>query len=224
MNRTSSSFSIKKGNWNNDAIFPELIYIDTNVVLDIMEQRNFGILSEEYLIELIRRKGMITWSDHLIDEIRDFFHRQVYFKEAEKIGIPTGIRTHAYKWLEDTATDQESSFYSQQVVSKVEKTKQYLEQFGLQNDPDHKEVYKLSEELYKYGSNFQDSKHVAIATLSGTNNILTHDSGFLRYPHTNVLGASKAIVNNYNSITNNTNHFIDLSNVSKIENKLEKLP
>lgn len=221
--RTSTSFSIRKSNWNTSGLFPELIYIDTNVVLDIMEQRSYGEISEEYLQELIQKDGMITWSNHLIEELHDFFHYQIYNEEAEKIGVPSNIN-NPHKWLENTATDQQSSVLNKLVVQKVNQAIEYLEQFGVQFDPPNTvEVNNLATNLYaNYGTNYKDSKHVAIATLAGTNNILTQDAGYLKFPNVNVFGASSKIVNNSNSIVNDSNSFVDLRELFQEDNKKNK--
>ncbi|ATB52747.1 PIN domain protein [Caldibacillus phage CBP1] len=224
MNRTSTSFSIRKESWNNQSVFPDLIYIDTNVVLDIMEQRTYGRISEEYLKELVRRDGMIIWSRQLIDELIDFFHYQIYKEEAsnKNIIVPKGINATPGKWLENIATDSDSANYARQVLEKVENVTKYLEQFGVQDDPDHEEVNSLGLKIYsEYGGNRKDSMHVANAILSGTNNILTHDAGFLRYPYINVFGASKAIVNSNTSI-NNPNDFVDLRELFEKDEKKDE--
>lgn len=208
---TSTAFSIRRDNWCNKNVFPDMVYIDTNVVLDIMERRKYWKTSEEYLKELVKRDGMIIWSSHVIDEVIDFFHYQVYEEAASQITVPNNISPPNWKWLENNATDIESSNYANQVLEKVNNTIQYLEQFGVQSDPDLNEVIPLTLQLYsKFGLNRKDARHVAIATLSGTNNILTHDSGFLRFPHTNVFGASKAIVENTNLVINDPNNYVDL--------------
>lgn len=223
MNRTSSSFSIRKPNWRNSDTFPDFLYIDTNVVLDIMEQRSHGQLSEDYLKELVKRGGMITWSNHLMEELTDYFHYQIYTQESLKLGTARSGNTHPRKVLENSATDQDSANYAKQVLQKVTGAKNYLRQLGVQSDPDVEEVNELATHLYSnYGSNLKDSKHVAIANLSGTNNILTQDSGFLRYPEVNIFGSSNGINTNVNSAVKDVNGFLDLRTLFKNNDNEEK--
>lgn len=211
MNRTSISFDIHRTNWNNKYLFPDIVYIDTCAIMDIFQQRTHGQVTEDYIKELVNRDGMIIWSQHTIDEITQFYHVDHYHKLAKSKNI-TGNK--AWKKAEDTATDQESVNIAQSVLNQVNKVIKYLEQFGVQTDvdvTDSKLVNDLTRTVYsRYGGNQYDSKHFVIAHLSGVNNILTQDSGYLRYPNVNIFGASNELVKNSKS-GQAWNSYIDLS-------------
>lgn len=199
MTRTSASFDINKKNWPNNHTFPDMIYIDTCSVMDMVLQRQHGQLTEDYISELIKRDGMITWSQHTIDEITQLIHVDQYFKLAKSKKIKPIKNKGIWKLAEDTATDVESSSIAQIVVSEVDNITTLLEQFGSQTTVSDNDVNLLTKNIYSsYGGNQQDSKHFAIANLTGVNNILTQDSGFLRYPTVNIFGSSNQIVQNYN--------------------------
>ncbi|HDR6633180.1 TPA: PIN domain-containing protein [Bacillus cereus] len=211
MNRTSVSFDISRGNWGNQHIFPDMLYIDTNSIIDIFEQRTHGQLIEDYLNELIKRDGMIIWSQHTIDEIIDFVHYDYYAKLAKQKNIKRSQKAAPYKIVENTVTDAESSEIAEKVMIKVDTIQEYLEQFGSQVVQEEREVNELARSIYiGHGNNRKDCKHVAAANLEGTNNILTQDSGFLRFPNMNVYGSSLALVNGYKTIQGPSG-YIDLS-------------
>ncbi|MED0688208.1 hypothetical protein [Anoxybacillus ayderensis] len=211
MNRTSISFDIRKENWNNKFLFPDIIYIDTCAIIDIFMERKHGSLTEQYIHELINRDGMITWSQHTVNEIIQFVHVDTYSKIAKKKNI-TGNK--AWKIAENIASDEESRKAAETTMNKVYRIIEYLEQFGMQTDVDIANpqcVETLTTELYLgYGGNQYDARHVAIANISGVNNILTQDGGYLRYPSLNIFGASKELVSNYN-MNQSPNPYLDLS-------------
>lgn len=193
-------------------MFPEMVYIDTNAVLDIVEQRQMGQITEQYLNELVSKDGMITWSQHTIEEITDFFHVDSYKKIAKIKQIKNNHIKSGWKIAEDQATDQESRAVSQNVNTQVDKVVSFLEQYGLPTNADEEEVAFLTKEIYaSYGGNRKDSKHVAMANLSGTNNILTQDSGYLRYPNINVYGASNQIMVEFQNSPKPSVDYIDFN-------------
>lgn len=177
-------------------VFPDFVYIDTNSILDIMEQRPHGQLTEEFIKETVRRDGMITWSQHTLDEVIDFIHVDQYIKYARSNNIQGNNRKAGWKIAEDRASDKDSALIAKNVVSKVDQLVLYLEQFGEQTDVDESELTLLTKKVYEtYGGNRKDSKHIAAANLSGVNNILTQDGGFIKYP-VNIYGSSKQLVQN----------------------------
>lgn len=210
MSRTSVAFDIN--NLSNTMI-PDVVYIDTCSVMDIAVQRNLGADTETFLQTLNQHDSIITWSQFTIDEIIKFYHVDTYIAYANQNKIKPYKNTPAWKIAENIVSDLESSNLAKQIMTKVEKTTLFLEQYGVQTEVDEKELVLLTNEIFKqYGGNQQDSKHVAIASLSGTNNFLTSDSGFLKYPHTNVYGASNKIVNNFKS-TNTPNDYVNLNDL-----------
>jgi predicted nucleic acid-binding protein len=197
MSRTSLSFDINKQNWKNTNTFSKMIYVDTNSIIDIFEQRPNGQLTEDYIKETANRDGMIIWSQHTIDEITDFVHVDQYKKYAKANGIKNNHIKAGWKIAEDTVTDLESIHIAINVNQSVEQITSYLEQFGVKTEVDQHLMTNLSRVIYStYGGNRKDSLHVAIANLSGVNDILTQDSGFLRFPHLNIFGASHGITSN----------------------------
>lgn len=217
-NRTSVSFNINKKNWNNNHTFPDIIYVDTCSIMDMIMQRRYGRITEDYINELSNRNGMITWSQHTIDEITQIIHVDEYFKLARVKNITA---KKAWKEAESTATDLESSSIAQSVISQVDSITGILEQFGAQTTVDERELTIVTKHVYgNYGGNLQDSKHYAIANLSGVNNILTQDDDFLRYPQLNVFGASNGIIKNYYS-TNNPIGYKDIRDGFNIKSEDE---
>ena len=174
-------------------------------------QREHGSLTEQYIHELINRDGMITWSQHTINEIIQFIHVDTYSKIAKEKNIKGN---KSWKIAENSATNKESRKAAEITMNKVYKIIEYLEQFGMQTDVDitnSRYVESLTTELYLgYGGNQYDARHVAIANISGINNILTQDGGYLRYPSLNIFGSSKELVNNY-KINQSPNPYFDLS-------------
>ncbi|NEX77365.1 hypothetical protein G4Z05_00410 [Bacillus thermocopriae] len=196
MTRTSVSFDIDKKNWNNKNTFPDFVYTDANSVLEIFFNRQYGQVTEDYINELVNnRNGFITWSQHTIDEITQVIHVDEYFKLAKAKKIRG---KNIWKVAENTATEKESISIAQNVLTKVDSIITTLEQFGGKTEVDEQATNALTKHIYlNYGLSIKDAKHLAIANLSGINNILTHDAGFLRFPNINVYGASKEIVRNY---------------------------
>lgn len=208
MTKQSLSFDINNLNWGNKNMFPEVIYVDTCSILDMTLLRTNGQVTEDYLKELNNHSGIITWSQHTIDEMIQVFHVNEYFNLANSKNIRT---KKAWKIAEDTASNQESSLIAQRVLSTVNNVVETLEQFGVQSDVEALKVNELTMKIYSsYGGNLADSKHVAIANLSGTNNILTADKGYLRYPSLNIFGASSGITSGHNN-NQLPNDFVDLS-------------
>lgn len=217
MNKPSIAIDINKSNWNNDNTFTDIIYIDTNSIIEISKQRKYGRLIEDYLIELNSRSGIIIWSQHTIDELVDFLHVDHYYKYAKANGITDTPRKKAWKIAEDTVTNSESINIAQNVYKEADQITSYLEQFGLQTEVDTNLAHQLSRAIHSSsGNNLKDAKHVAAANLSGTNNILTLDAGFLRFSDLNVFGASYEIQKHY-SPGQALNDYVDL-NKNLIEN------
>ncbi|MBN8236844.1 hypothetical protein JF544_16420 [Halobacillus kuroshimensis] len=210
MTRTSVAIDIHSQNWNNNNAFSQVVYIDTNAIIDIFEQRPNGQATEDYIKELVNQNGLIIWSDHTMDELTDFVHVNEYISYARANGVQRMGRKHPWKVAEDIVSDQQSANIASTVHTKMDQITTYLEQFGMQADVEFNKAKELTKEVHMhYGGNRKDSKHVAIANLNGVNDILTHDSGFLRYP-VNVFGASAEIKNNYDP---NMPHsqYVDLS-------------
>lgn len=166
-----------------------MVYVDTNSALEIFFNRRHGKRTENYIVELVKRNGMIVWSQHTIDEITQIIHVSEYNKIAKANNISS------WKDAENAATDLESSNHAKTVLTQVDTVTMYLEQFGDKTDVDERSLNLLTRQIYsEQGTNQQDSKHLAIANLTGTNNILTHDAGFLRFQNVNVYGSSYEIV------------------------------
>lgn len=223
LNNSSVPIDINRSNWSNKNTFTEIIYIDTNAVIDIVAQRPKGLITESYLQELVKRDGMITWSQHTLDEITDFFHVNEYIQYAKSNGIQGNSKKAPWKLAEDTISNSDSIILSQNVVSKVGSVMQYLEQFGIKTEVDNHDMIDLTKDIYlQFGGNRKDSQHMAISNLSGINSILTQDSGFLRYPHLNVFSASHKVASQYDA---NQKHakYIDLRNSDSISEEDEEV-
>lgn len=215
--RTSAAFDINKSNWGNKDMFPDMIYIDTNAILDISLQRSKGRLTQDFLLELIKKDGMLVWSQHVIDEVTDFIHTNEYIQLAKSKGLDHS----KWKYLENSATDKESAIIAQTVNQKVERIEVYLEQFGDKTDVPEIDKLHLSRSIYtNFGGNRKDAEHVAIANLTGINNFLTQDQGFLRYPNVNVYGASREITSNY-QIGQASAPYVDLNRFNDLQNVSE---
>jgi predicted nucleic acid-binding protein len=198
MNQTSKSFDINKRNWNNTSTFPDMIYLDTNAVLEIAMQRTHGQLLEDFLIELRKRNGFAIWSDHTLNEVLDVVHYDEYVTYAKQQNLKGNSKKSAWKLAEDSASEQESIKISNNVANKVDVINTYLEQYGFLAETPLSTVEGLSKKIYQnYGGNRKDAKHIAYANVLGVNNILTLDGGILRYPNLNVYGSSQTLVQNY---------------------------
>ena len=227
-NYTSLAFSIRKQS-GNTFVFPDLIYIDTNSILDVVLNRTYGSLVEQYWRELVRNDGMIIWSRHTVEEVINTVHINEYIVYAEQQGIndilyPDGkIKKFAWKVAEDKVSNQESSLIASTVMTKVNSVFATLEQYGLESDNiNDKELNQLANALYRnYGGSLKDAKHVASANLSETNYILSQDSGILRYPAQNVLGASKKLLC-YTNSNQTPVDFIDLSLIANADENDEQ--
>lgn len=219
VNRTSVSFDINRGNWGNRHIFPDVVYADTNSVVDIFAQRTHGQLVEDYLKRLIQNDGMIIWSQHTMNEITDFVHYNQYIQLADQKNI---IGNKRMKIAEDTATDIESREIAEKVIMQTDSIKGYLEQFGTQVEQDEQKVIELARRLYgSHGNSMKDCRHVASANLEGVNSILTQDVGFLRFPNLNVYGASYKLKQGYKT-SNTPAPYIDLSTLGNSEDEKEQ--
>lgn len=218
-NNTSKAFSIRKREWTSSNYhIPDIVYIDANPVLDVVKKRGFGDLVEEYWGEIFKNDGMIAWSDHTEEEVLRVIHRSEFQKYAEENQInPEYDRSgkiikQAWKVAEDIVTKEESVKITNIVYENKTKIFEVVGQFGIKiEDISSTKINKLTQSIYTtYGGSLDDAKHISYANLSGINNILTHDAGMLRYPSQNVFGASKKLIQQYNS-SQSPAKYIDLS-------------
>jgi len=222
----SKAFSIRKATWVNQATFPDIIYIDANPALDILFQRTYGQLVEDYWAELVRRDGMITWSPYTIDEILNVLHTNKYIQYADANSVgPQYNSTNrtiikpAWKVAEDTISKKDSIQLASQIHQEVNSLISRLQQYGLEVDKTNEnEVRLLTTEIYKNcGGSFKDAKHVAFANLNQVNNIMSHDPGFLRIPGQNVFGATASLLNHVSANQTSQVNFIDLGSYFNIK-------
>lgn len=216
---TSTAFYVHKSNWGNSNLFPDIIYIDTCAIRDIFEKRTHGILMDQYLQELNNQDGMIIWSQNVIDELIDFLNVDEYKKLAKN----NGLSQDEFKKAENNATRHDYEIIGENIYNRLGVITNYLEQFGVQTDNDFHDVVNIGKQLHtKYGGNRKDAYHVADSLLSGVNNILTQDGGFLRYPNLNVFGASKKMKDNYVSAQQHLD-YIDIKKLLDLETEGTKL-
>lgn len=206
MNRNSpaTAFDIRKTNWNNNDIFPDCIYIDTNAVLEmVIPGRTYGSETKDYVSELINRNGIVTWSPFVVAELYDFY--QYYFNNTN--GKTAG---QSPKDFENAADKLNSTRVGLLVSQKVADTQRFLNTIGVPLEVSNMDeiMFKSNDILTQYGNNIKDANHIAVCFENGINDILTHDAkhgnGMLRYDGMNVYGASNGIVSNYSS-TNKRN-------------------
>lgn len=216
-NSTSFAFSILKQAWKFPHTFPELQYVEANPILDVYGNRRYGSLIEEYWAELYHRGGMITWSQHTVDEVNDVISGYKYTDYAIQNGIKEqilsdGNKIPAHKVAENTVPDPISIQIALSVQKDTNDIFNKLRQYGLpiENIP-IEEVDELTKYLHgKYGGTRKDAKHIAWANLGGTNDILSNDCGLLRFPSVNIYGASWVLRNEMVPHQNPV-QFVDLS-------------
>lgn len=204
---SSMAFNIRESQRGNRNIFPEIIYLDANPAIDIANQRTYGKVLEGYIQDLARKGKMITWSEVTKEEVTGVIHNSKYDTYADQHDIKDeyytngNFRRPARKVAEGIVSQQEATLISLEVLSETDKIFQVLEQYGMQlENQDEQEIKQIRNYLYgNYGGGLKDAKHIAYANLSGVNNILSNDSGLLRYPCINVYGASVTVINFSNS-------------------------
>jgi hypothetical protein len=200
-NSTSFAFSILKVAWKNPNTFPALLYVDANPVLDVLRNRQYGSLIEEYWAELVRRDSMITWSEHTEDEVTDVISIYKYSEYALRNGIQEqtlfGNKIPAYKVAENIVSEADSVAIALSVQNDASDIFKRLRLYVLPIDSvPEDEVSKLTRYIYtNFGGTRKDARHVALANLSGTNDIQSNDVGLLRFPSINVFGASQVLRN-----------------------------
>jgi len=198
-NNTSKAFYIDKSNFTNNNLFQEMSYIDTCSLIDIFEKNANGIITEDYLEELIKNDGIVVWSEQTSTELFDFYHVNEYKKYAKANNIKGNHLYSAWKNAENTISQQDAIILSQNAIKSLEKVETYLNQIGMEVSAEKSDVDYLSRKIYtEYGGGIKDARHIAFANLNGINNIITQDVGFYtRYPSHNIFGASKDIMTNY---------------------------
>ncbi|MGP9039828.1 PIN domain-containing protein [Cytobacillus kochii] len=212
MSKPPVVYNIRKASWSNMYTFPDMIYIDTNAVIDIFQNRPYGQLTEDYFKELNKKNGMIVWSSFTMDEVSTVLHNSAYQNLADYKNISAKDRTPAFKIAENTASRKESIQIATSVETQKEQIQSYLEQFGGQTDVTERNASVIASHIYKTtGLSPKDSKHVAISNLSGINNILTQDAGFLRVSDINIFGSSQTLVNKSSNKT--PNNYVNIQEI-----------
>lgn len=204
-NLQSAAFSTRNTNWNNENTFPEIIYLDTNPIINIMKQGNHSQSDTNYIKELFNRGGIVSWSHHTEQELRDYLHVNEYIRyslnnraalEAQRGNTDKPL----WKVAEDKVSNQVSKQIAIDVHDKAESIFGELRNYGLLLDGKEfcdNEIVELTRFIYsECGGSEKDARHIAFANLYEINNIFSHDAGLLRYSFQNVFGGSNGIVNN----------------------------
>ncbi len=206
-NLQSLAFSTRNANsnWDNNNTFPEFVYLDTNPIINIMDQGRHSESDTEYIKELFSKGGIIAWSHHTEQELRNHIHVNEYMRYArDNHALLLSQRSHGNTPLWKIAEDKVSNEVSKQIAINVhdqaESVFDELRNYGFLLDGKEfctNEVVELTRYIYsRCGGSEKDAKHIAFANLYGINNIFSHDAGMLRYHFQNVFGASNGVVNN----------------------------
>lgn len=204
---SSNCYDISRNNWSDPNLFPSELYLDTNVAVDLIARRNNSYEIERFLKEFSINKGnTLFWSTHTENELLDCLHVDTYQSNASKYGY----KRNEWKKMENEISNSDSAKLAQEALNRYQSGLTVLNQFGslLSDEPDN--LPKKVTTIYTtYGGNRKDAEHIAFANSYEINNILTNDSGFLRFPDQNIFGLSKTIKENY--LQGKTrNKFIDL--------------
>ncbi len=213
MNYPSSvAFNLRACNNSTFNIYPDVVYVETNTIMDVILGRTYKEINITYWEKLIANGCMITWSYHTVDEVTNVIHHNEYRNYSIKNNIVSNIPyKQDWKFAEDTMGSLESRAMAQDIVKKSDSFFRTLGKCGLPLELDYSVGAELGKSLYtNYGGSLADAKHVACTNSGGINSIMTHDSGILRYPGLNVLGASKSLIENSNP-SSKLIEYVDLS-------------
>lgn len=198
-------------NNNSTNIFPnDFLYLDANPIIDIISPNSNqnGPRFEQYIQDFAgKAHGLIVWSNHTVDEVRNYIHTSEYIKYAKNNGIQSPYPgTKDWKFVENTLDPSNMISLNQTVDNTTNDIFRLLEQYGEQFRVNDEIIEKVSNHLYiNYGGNYPDAKHVAIANALSINCILSNDIGLARYPNLNLFGLSKQIQKE----SNNQNKLVD---------------
>lgn len=196
--RSSKAFYISKSNWNHNNMFPDFLYIDTNVVLEIIHRGHYHSQITDYVVEFGRRDGVLVWSEQLTTELYDYYQYQENEKQALRFyGHDVG------KKYENRASDKNSIISAAQVKNNVDAAERLLDSIGVKIGTEDPQRLSNNAKLIHAtnGNNLKDAYHIASAAEHDINNFLTLDSnsgnGFLRYDGINVYGPTIPIKNQF---------------------------
>lgn len=216
----SNSYDISKNNWNDSYLFPDEMYLDTNLAVTLIKRDHDFYKIENYLQEFASRKKSVYWSLHTEKELYDCLHVDTLKHNAAKYGY----KPNQWKTMENEISNSESVSLAQITNNRFDSAIQTLRQYGALLDSEPENIFRDTRTIYSaYGGNRKDAEHLAFANAYGINNILTNDSsngnGFFRYPNQNIYGFSKVISDSYVS-GKPTNSFQDLFQYIPADNKV----
>lgn len=193
-------FNIHKRNWESKYIFPEMMYLDSNTVIDWVTRGQGAYNIEKYLKELKEvHKGEIYWSELTETEMFNYIHRNEYEKFSRSY-----FENPNWKKAENEASSSEAIEINRKVVQRFSSYKNTISNYGSALQYSKSSISNVATNIYQScGGSIQDAEHVAIANSYGINNIMTRDTadgkGFIRYNDINIFGESKSIRSLYDS-------------------------
>lgn len=216
----SNSYDISKNNWSDSNLFPDQMYLDTNLAVTLIKRDRDFYKIEHYLQEYTNRKKSVYWSRHTEKELYDCLHVDTLKSNSSKYGY----QPNQWKVMENEISNSESVYLAQITNSRFDNAIQTLKQYGDLLDLEPENLFKDTRTIYSaYGGNRKDAEHLAFANAYGINNILTNDSsngnGFFRYPNQNIYGFSKVISDLYVP-GKTTNSFQDLFQEATSDDKV----
>lgn len=203
----SLPFDISNKNWSDSNLFPNEMYLDTNLALMLVLRKPNFYKVENFLKEYaITRGNDVFWSVLTESELFECIHVDTLKRNARKFGyqpvkwkdMENGLDQKSFSMINNEADDRFTS-----AINVLKQYGEVLDDVNPPNQPNSRIIIKENaRKIYTtYGGGIKDAEHIAIANEYGINNILTNDSnsgnGFFRYPQQNIYGISKFISNGY---------------------------
>lgn len=216
----SNSYDISENNWSDNNLFPDDLYLDTNLAVALFRRDRGFYKVEKYLQELSNQQKSVYWSRHTENELYDCLHVDTLKSNSNRYGY----RSEQWKLMENEISNSDSVLLAKQTDDRFDNAIQTLNQYGSLLEAEPENIFENARIIYSaYGGNRKDAEHIAFANAYGINNILTNDSsngnGFFRYPNQNIYGFSKVISDLYVP-GKTTNSFQDLFQEATSDDKV----
>ncbi|APB77367.1 hypothetical protein PPYC2_21520 [Paenibacillus polymyxa] len=180
---------------NPSLIYPDIAYVDTNAVVEIIFNRTFQSQVTDFFMESAKRNNILVYSDHVLDEIIDCLQTEILKEEATANGfVPNkSLKMPLYKQYESSSGVNVGPKVSSKFCEVVDLLGAGSNVFyKLESPPAHILRFKTDRYIH-HGISPKDAKHLAIAHYHKINNIFTLDGGMTKAPDFNVYGPNRSV-------------------------------
>lgn len=173
---------------NNNLVYPEFMYVDTNAVVEIGLNRRYKQQIMDFILAAVANDTMLVYSPHMLEELKQTIHVNVLNKEMRNSRFRADGNNPKAPWkqFEDTNVNVGPTTIAEFNNIIADLGRATSNTFYDLGDGSISDIGNLTNKYMEVGIAPKDAKHAAIMDHNQINNVLTVDNGFTKIPNINI--------------------------------------